>query len=110
MVESWPNGHGKMNSTCQQVFKVLNIDAIDFKSDPEVKFTTHKDHSKWALSYNSKSKPNAPLQDKDKYVCIGDINRMTTQKKRGGGTVCFQDKYAWKAFANIISAFEACPK
>jgi deoxyribonuclease-2 len=109
MVETWPNGPGKMNSSCQGVFKVLNIDAIDFKSKPrDVSFVTKKDHAKWAVSY---IKPNLlGGLSKDKYVCIGDINRMETQKKRAGGTVCFQDKFAWKAFTTIIKAIEPCHK
>ena len=50
------------------------------------------------------------LLDQQRYVCIGDINRMNTQKKRGGGTVCFQNAKAWKAFTSIIKTVEVCPK
>ena len=103
-VETWPNGRGKMNSSCNATYHVVNIDGIDFKSKPDVKFTTHKDHAKWAVTSGLK------MADKDKYVCIGDINRMETQKKRGGGTVCFQNKDAWANFNKIISNDEPCPK
>ena len=54
MVETWPNGPGKMNSSCDLPFHVLNVDALDFKSTPEVHFVTKKDHAKWAVSYSTR--------------------------------------------------------
>jgi hypothetical protein len=42
------------------------------------------------------------------YVCIGDINRMDTQRKRAGGTVCFDNVFAWKAFTGIVKDIETC--
>ena len=53
---------------------------------------------------------NEMFQDNQKYVCIGDINRMNTQKKRGGGTVCFQNAKVWKAFTGIVKLVEPCTK
>lgn len=103
IVESWPNGPGKMTSRCTGHYKVMNINSIDFHMKPDdVSFASHKDHAKWAISL---TKPIKAM-----YVCIGDINRMETQKKRGGGTVCFHDKFAWKAFFTITNSVEACPK
>ncbi len=108
MVETWPNGPGKMSSSCQGPFQVENIDEIDFgKVAAGVDFSTKHDHSKWAVSYPS-SRSDRRLNDVN-YVCIGDINRMETQKKRGGGTVCFQSKFAWKAFTGIVKSVESCP-
>ena len=53
MVETWPNGPGKMNSSCDLPFHVLNVDALDFKTNPDVDFVTKKDHAKWAVSFRS---------------------------------------------------------
>ena len=106
LAETWPNGHGKMNSSCENRFHVENIDELDFdlpgkKNDED--FTTTHDHAKWAVTkdktVNSKN-----------YICIGDINRMETQLKRAGGTVCFDNQYAWKAFTGIVKAIEKCSK
>ena len=47
--------------------------------------------------------------DRNKIVCIGDINRMETQKKRGGGTVCFKNARTWLAFSKAVSLTEDCP-
>lgn len=110
MVETWPNGPGEMSSSCRGPFQVENIDEIDFsKIAPGVDFLTNHDHSKWAVSYPSLQSPHRRLINDVNYVCIGDINRMDTQKKRGGGTVCFQNKFAWKAFIGIVKAVESCP-
>ncbi len=45
---------------------------------------TH-DHAKWGIT---KSEP---------WICVGDINRMISQRKRGGGTIAFQDRTLWTA-------------
>ncbi|HEX4327225.1 MAG TPA: deoxyribonuclease II family protein [Burkholderiales bacterium] len=45
---------------------------------------TH-DHAKWGITLKSD------------WVCVGDINRMISQRKRGGGTIAFQNKILWQA-------------
>ena len=98
-VETWPNGPGKMPSRCSTPFIVENVDEMDFSELDDDDFTTKHDHAKWAISLDSK-KP---------FVCVGDINRMETQKKRGGGTVCFLHPTVWKTFKNSIKVIEECP-
>ena len=99
LVETWPNGSGRMNSSCQTPYVVENVAEIDFVDIKNEDFTTHHDHAKWAISLDSK-KP---------FVCIGDINRMLTQFKRGGGTTCFSNLSVWKTFKSSIKEIEACP-
>jgi deoxyribonuclease-2 len=47
------------------------------------------DHAKWAISAD----PSKP------FVCVGDINRMVSQRKRGGGCVAFQNLALWSALS-----------
>ena len=47
---------------------------------------TH-DHAKWGITLH------------DPWVCIGDINRMISQRQRGGGTIAFQNKTLWQALS-----------
>ena len=47
---------------------------------------TH-DHAKWGITVDSD------------WVCVGDINRMVSQEKRGGGTIAFQDQTLWAALS-----------
>ena len=47
---------------------------------------TH-DHAKWGITLHSD------------WVCVGDINRMISQRKRGGGTIAFQNNTLWQALS-----------
>jgi deoxyribonuclease-2 len=47
---------------------------------------TH-DHAKWGISIHSD------------WVIVGDINRMISQRKRGGGAIAFQNETLWKALS-----------
>ena len=52
-------------------------------------YYTH-DHAKWAVALKNS---NNALP----WVCVADINRMVSQEKRGGGSLCFQDDKLWQA-------------
>lgn len=47
---------------------------------------TH-DHAKWGITAHKN------------WVCVGDINRMISQRKRGGGTIAFQNQTIWQALS-----------
>ena len=36
------------------------------------------------------------------YVCIGDMNRMDSQRKRGGGFMCIEDEGFWKVMNRAL--------
>ncbi|XP_047102269.1 deoxyribonuclease-2-alpha isoform X3 [Schistocerca piceifrons] len=100
-VESWQNGEGKLPSECQSDFIVENIAAVTCNTGKSqvVEFHSSKDHSKWTVTSNN-SNP---------WVCIGDINRMESQKKRGGGTVCISNKDLWIAYKSTVQSVDSCP-
>ncbi len=102
-VESWPNGPGKMNSSCSHKPAIVeNVDSINFGKSfyPPVEFSTRHDHSKWAVSVDA----GLPV------VCVGDINRMNSQKRRAGGTACLRHEGLWQSFTGIVQSIEACHK
>lgn len=45
------------------------------------------DHAKWGISTHSN------------WVCVGDINRMISQRKRGGGAIAFQNEILWRGLS-----------
>ncbi|MBS1532679.1 MAG: deoxyribonuclease II family protein [Bacteroidetes bacterium] len=52
------------------------------------------DHAKWGITLHLP------------WICVGDINRMISQRKRGGGTAAFQCQTLWSALSksNLVLA------
>ncbi|ESO88549.1 hypothetical protein LOTGIDRAFT_193211 [Lottia gigantea] len=90
--ETWENGKGQMGSNCSQ-YKVLNVALVGMTD--VIQFEDTKDHSKWGITDSG-------------YVCIGDINRESSQFRRNGGTVCFNNHNVWKTFNSLILHVENC--
>ena len=73
---------------------------------------TH-DHAKWGISEATEYRgeeldatdPHKRMPDCDgtesDWVCVADINRMTSQEKRGGGAVCFHEPLLWHCLNQI---------
>jgi len=99
-VQTWKNGGGEnMNSSCTSGgFKnqVMNIEEVDA---PALTWKSSRDHSKWGVAVGTRTK---------QYVCFGDINRQTSQIKRGGGAVCVQSTKLWNAMTAITGSYDAC--
>lgn len=70
-----------MPSECSS-FKTMNVKKVTF--DSAVSFGETKDHAKWAASPTSS---NRSVRSNPYVTCIGDINRMKSQRNRGGGAV-----------------------
>ena len=80
------------------------------------------DHSKWAVSVcpalaeagagfaaDGSRGPGACPADFKRWVCVGDINMMTSQNSRGGGTVCFDHSPdLWAALVGAVAAVDTC--
>eukprot|EP00794_Sanderia_malayensis_P011019 gene11019-12183_t len=98
LAETWQHGSGKIGPSCQG-YTVETIIKLSVKtSSSTFNFANYKDHSKFVVSKSS----DLP------YVCIGDINRMTTQYERGGGTLCTEDAYIWKIFHDLVVDTISC--
>lgn len=70
--ETWIRGSA-VGPSCSGNFRVNDISSLLLPFNDTYKET--QDHSKWATGPRS--------------LCVADINRMTTQFKRGGGAFCF---------------------
>lgn len=100
-VETWRNGGGSpLNSSCPlHAHKVNNVKDLKIDlSSREIDWHYTHDHSKWAIT--QKEDPG--------HVCIGDINRMHSQFRRGGGIVCIESDKGWNAFRHTIGQIESC--
>lgn len=49
-----------------------------------------RDHAKWAVALKNDAN-SLP------WVCVADLNRMVSQEKRGGASLCFQEERLWQA-------------
>ncbi len=87
-VETWIRGKIPPILDSDGIHKTFDVKYIDLSSLgvpwnwPE----TH-DHAKWGISIDSD------------WVCVGDINRMVSQEKRGGCTIAFQENKLWAALS-----------
>lgn len=81
-------------------------------------YGNNQDHSKWAMS-NQLNRSNTAISSVvsfmfrmaglkggektgPKWICVGDLNRMSTQQKRGGGGIVVADNELWAAFDELI--------
>jgi len=82
-------------------FAYDSVNVMSMNMGPDERYDQWKytrDHCKWGISQSSAAS----------WVCVGDINRMTSQKHRGGGTACFQDSGLHYAINASIASVEAC--
>lgn len=90
-VETWIRGSAT-GPSCLGNFHVNDITLLELPFHEIYKET--QDHSKWAVG--------------TQYVCAADINRMTTQYKRGGGAFCFINPALAKTLNATIQAANVC--
>jgi len=64
----------------------------NIKWNDEISYITTQDHSKYAIN----------MDNYDKFVFIGDINRMESQYRRGGGGIIIKNTNLWDCFNKII--------
>ena len=95
-VESWIRGSQEPAYCPSSGADVLDISGVDFSSSGGGSYgvwSETKDHSKWAVSSDNNT------------VCFGDINRMSTQYARGGGTVCYKDSVIGQRLLTAITGW-----
>ncbi len=93
-IETWRRGTlppTEDGDGVEDVTDVLNIDLEPLGLDYRWHYT--KDHSKWAVA----DKPTGETGETGEtgggsWVSVADINRQTSQEKRGGGAICFEDE------------------
>ena len=86
------------NATDPHPYDAVNVLDITVGTAPENAFKYTKDHSKWGVSMD-RSQP---------WVCESDINRMSSQTKRGGGCICFQNAGLHAALTGAVGTTEQC--
>lgn len=89
--ETWIRGSAT-GPSCAGNYHVNDVALLDLPFNVTYKET--QDHSKWAVGTT--------------HVCVADINRMTTQFKRGGGAFCIRDPILAASLNSTIVAANTC--
>ena len=85
-VETWIRGKIPPTLDSDGVHKTFDIKFIDLRQlGAPWAWPETRDHAKWGITLN------------DPWICVGDINRMISQERRGGGTIALQNKALWQA-------------
>ncbi|HEX4557511.1 MAG TPA: deoxyribonuclease II family protein [Xanthobacteraceae bacterium] len=85
-VETWIRGPIPPTLDSDGVHKTFDIKFVDLRPlGAKWAWPESKDHAKWGITLQGN------------WVCVGDINRMISQQKRGGGTIAFQNAALWQA-------------
>jgi deoxyribonuclease II len=90
IAETW--GRPIEKAWCGNGHQVLNVVNVNMAG---IAWTEQDDHSKWVLG-------------KANYACFGDMNRMSSQWKRGGAFYCFSDPTLVAALQSVIVSHDSC--
>ncbi|XP_064478841.1 putative deoxyribonuclease-2 [Ornithodoros turicata] len=98
LVQSWLVGAGgKIGPVCRGNSSVLDSSYINLHmSGKSWKWSNTEDHSKWAVGVNT------PL------FCLGSLNRMVSQKSRGGQVTCMNNPMVHRLFKSAHETSEHC--
>jgi len=100
LVETWIRGEA-LGAYCPPAHEYQVVDAQSLyvtEGGANVTWTETQDHAKWAVGLDGGSS----------LVCIADINRMSSQRKRGGQAMCFSDKGLAYSMRNTVYKRSSC--
>ena len=90
IAETW--GRPLQSPWCSGKYQVYNVNTLKLAG---ISWTEQDDHSKWAIANNE-------------YACFGDMNRMSSQWKRGGSFFCLSDSSLVSAIKKVIVTHDKC--
>ncbi|XP_027628070.1 deoxyribonuclease-2-beta isoform X3 [Tupaia chinensis] len=99
LAETWQRKRQELPSNCSLPYHVYNIKAI--KTSRQSYFSSYQDHAKWCISQKGA---------RNRWTCIGDLNRSPYQAFRSGGFICTQNRQIYQAFQSLVLYYENCSK
>ncbi|XP_017500001.2 deoxyribonuclease-2-beta isoform X1 [Manis javanica] len=97
LTETWQRKKQELPSNCSLLYHVYNVKAI--KIFGKSYFSSYQDHAKWCISKKG---------TKNRWTCIGDLNRSPYQAFRSGGFICTQNQNIYQAFQGLVLYYENC--
>lgn len=90
VAETW--GRPIEKAWCGKGFEVVNAVTVNVGG---ISWNEQDDHSKWVLARND-------------YACFGDMNRMSSQWKRGGSFFCLSEPTLVAALKAVVTTHDNC--
>lgn len=91
-VETWSKPE-MLTIICESKYRVMNVLNLTFG---KYQYTRDNEHSKWAVL------------EKKPVSCFSDLNRIASQKRRGGLSICITDTNLANIMRNGVKDFEDC--
>ncbi|XP_063713610.1 plancitoxin-1-like isoform X2 [Symsagittifera roscoffensis] len=101
--QSWQNSGTNLPSDCDDKYCTYTVEKMYF-SQFNVSFSTHDDHSKWAMGAPGGGEFKYP----SKWVCLGDMNRQESQEGRSGGYTCFEQAAVNQQYTQMTTDLLDC--
>jgi deoxyribonuclease-2 len=83
-IQTWKRGQAMASNS-----KIVDVVECDWGGFGSQEYKTSQDHSKWGVSYP--------------YYWVGDLNRMVSQKKRGGGGFVIKNRKIARVLQSVVS-------
>jgi deoxyribonuclease II len=99
LVESWMRGQ-ELGPYCPPDQEYVVVDARTLyvtENHTNFTWTETRDHAKWGVALDSSFK-----------ICVGDLNRMLSQRNRGGGVVCFSSRSLCYGMYRTVITSDVC--
>jgi len=93
------NASGPQKSRGESTYPYDSVDVREVNWGSDYHYTVSGNHAKWAVTEST-----APL----KAVCFGDTNRMSSQRLRGGGAVCFEHADMYTTLSTAVTKADPC--
>ena len=93
ILQTW--GRPYEQNFCPPSYNYPNSNLLEVKAGTYW-WTGYYDHSKWGVPTSAK------------VVCYGDMNRMNTQRARGGGALCIANSNIYDIHFGVITNMDPC--
>ena len=101
-VETWEHDPTPPPEDSDKTHDVVAMNEVNLNPlGIDISWSEEDDHAKLAIS---------DKKEDVHYVCVGDINFTIAQRKRGGGTVAFQNDALWNSLSAILESVSVPPK
>eukprot|EP01128_Nolandella_sp_AFSM9_P003765 TRINITY_DN164_c0_g1_i1.p1 TRINITY_DN164_c0_g1~~TRINITY_DN164_c0_g1_i1.p1 ORF type:complete len:421 (+),score=80.09 TRINITY_DN164_c0_g1_i1:68-1264(+) len=87
-------------------FASMTVQEMSFSKT--LNYTNHLNHAKWALAIAPRTGGSLSQNATPPWTCFADMNRMASQRKRGGGAICMLNQPLYDALTAAVTQTLTC--